>query len=205
MRGFFPFDYAQGQNDEHCRVTASGEWLDTYRARRTSTVLTRSAVRAFVKHPENQDGFVVEVRGAGLKAGDGVDDGLGGGGGGGVFEGFENLGESLVAEHLALGVLGVEDAVGEEDDEVAGAGGEGELFVLGVGEEAEWEAFGLDGYLDGDGCAAAGFCVAGGRLREARLWRAPVGPRRGLRRRRAAGRSRRWRSGGSGWSRPRRR
>ena len=74
--------------------------------------------------------------GAGLEGGDGVEDGSGGGGGGGIFQRLEDLGEALVAEHVAGGVLGVYYAIGEEDDEVAGAGGEGELFVLGAGEEA---------------------------------------------------------------------
>ena len=66
-----------------------------------------------------------------------------------------SLAETFVAEHLAGGVDGVDDAVGEEDDEVAGAGGEGELFVLGVGEEAEGKAFGLDG-ADAGGLGGVG-------------------------------------------------
>ena len=55
----------------------------------------------------------------------------------------------LGAEHLALGVLRVDDAVGEEDDHVAGLGRERELVVLRVGKQAEREAFGLDG-ADGE-------------------------------------------------------
>ncbi len=85
------------------------------------------------------------MRGAGLKVSDGLENGVDCGLCGGVVLGLEEFGETLVAEHVAGCVDGVDDAVGEEDDEVAGAGGEGELFVLGVGEEAEGEAFGLDG------------------------------------------------------------
>ena len=66
----------------------------------------------------------------------------------GFLQGLEDLGEALVAEHLAGGVVGVDDAVREEDDEVAGPGGEGELLVLGVGEQAEGKAFGLNGLTD---------------------------------------------------------
>jgi len=62
-----------------------------------------------------------------------------------VVLGLEEVGEALVSEHLTGGVDGVDDTVGEEDDEVAGARGEGELLVFGVGEEAEGEAFSLDG------------------------------------------------------------
>ena len=104
---------------------------------------------------EDDDGFVVEVGGAGLEVGDGLEDGVDCGLGGGVVLGLEEFGETLVAEHVAGGVDGVDDAVGEEDDEVAGLGGEGELFVLGVGKEAEREAFGLNG-ADGGGLAGIG-------------------------------------------------
>ena len=94
---------------------------------------------------EDDDGLVVEVVRSILKVGDGLEDGIDGRLGGGVVLGFEESGEALVAEHLSGGVDGVGDAVGEEDDEVAWAGGQGELFVLDVGEETEREAFGLDG------------------------------------------------------------
>jgi hypothetical protein len=85
---------------------------------------------------------------------DGVDRGLRGVAGGGVVaqHGFEALG----AEHIALGVERVDDAVGEEDEDVAGLGGEGELLVLGLGEEAEGEAFGGDGGYDGTVAGMAG-------------------------------------------------
>ena len=82
---------------------------------------------------------------------------------------FEELSETLVAEHLAVGVYRIDDAVREEDDEVAGLGGEGELFVLGVGKEAKREAFSLDG-SDGGGVGYAG--VGGD---EERLDRACIG------------------------------
>ncbi len=112
--------------------------------------------------------------GAGLEVGDGLEDGVDCGLGRGVVLGFEELGEPLVAEHLACGVDGVDDAVGEEDDEVAGAGGEGELLVFGVGEEAKGEAFGLN-------CADAGWLGGVGiGLDEERLDRASVGDLEGL-------------------------
>ena len=93
---------------------------------------------------ENDDGFIVKVGCACLKVGDGLKDCVDCGLGGGVVLGFEELLEAVVAEHVAGGVDGVDDAVGEEDDEVAGAGGESELFVFGVGKEAERETFGLN-------------------------------------------------------------
>ena len=108
---------------------------------------------------EDDDGLVVEVGGAGLKVGDGLEDGVDGGLCGGVVLGLEEFRETLVAEHVAGGVDGVDDAVGEEDDEVAGAGGEGELFVFGVGKEAEGEAFGLDG-ADGGWLGRVGWLTA---------------------------------------------
>ena len=94
---------------------------------------------------EDDDGFVVEVGGACLEIGDGLKDGVDGGAGSGVVLGLEKFDEAFVAKHLACTVDRVDDAVGEEDDEVAGLGGEGELFVFGVGEHAEGKAFGLDG------------------------------------------------------------
>ena len=100
---------------------------------------------------EDDDGLVVEVCGACLKIGDGLKDGVDGGTGGGMALGFEESGEAFVTKHLACAVDGVDDAVGEEDDEVAGAGGQSELFIFGVGEHAEGEAFGFDG----DGLTAA--------------------------------------------------
>ena len=98
-----------------------------------------------VEDAEDNDGLVVEVGGAGLEVGDGLEDGVDGRLRSGMVLRFEELFEAFVAEHLAGGVDGVDDAVGEEDDEIAGARGEGELFVLGVGEEAEGKAFGLNG------------------------------------------------------------
>ena len=90
-----------------------------------------------------------------MKVGDCLEDGIDGGLRGGVVLGLEEFGETLVAEHVAGGVDGVDDTVGEEDDEVARLRGEGELFVLGVGKEAEGEAFGLNG-ADGGGFARIG-------------------------------------------------
>ena len=105
---------------------------------------------------EDDDGLIVEVGGAGLEVGDGLQDGVDGGLRGGVVLGLEEFGETLVAEHIAGGVDGVDDAVGEEDDEVAGLCGEGELLVFGIGKEAEGEAFGLNG-ADGGGLARIGW------------------------------------------------
>ena len=113
--------------------------------------------------------------GAGLEVGDGLEDGIDGGLGRRVMLGFQELLKTVVAEHLAVCVDGVDDAVGEEDDEVAGAGGEGELFVFGVGEEAEREAFGLDG---ADGGRLSGVGGVGGD--EERLDGAGVGDLKGL-------------------------
>ena len=104
---------------------------------------------------EDDDGFVVEMGGAGLEIGDGLKDDVYRGLRGGVVLRFEKFGETLVAEHVAGGVYGVDDAVGEEDDEVAWPGGEGELFVFSVGKEAEREAFGLNG-SDGGGLGRVG-------------------------------------------------
>ena len=59
--------------------------------------------------------------------------------------GLEELAEPFFAKHVAFGVDGIDDAVREKDDEVARAGGEGELFVFGVGKEAQGKSFGLDG------------------------------------------------------------
>ena len=154
----------------------------------------------FREDAEDYDCFVVEVGGAGLEVGYGVEDGRAVVVAVGWVGIVKDFGEALVSEHLSGGVLGVYDAVGEEDDEVSGAGGEGELFVFGVGEEAEGEAFCLDGF-DGDNGRAGGgfcapdvvFCVAAG------AWSLEL-----VAETKMAGRSRRWRSGGSGCRRPRR-
>ena len=124
---------------------------------------------------ENDDGFIVKVGCARLKVGDGLKDCVDCGLGGGVVLGFEELAEAFFAEHLTFCVDGVDDAVGEEDDEVAWAGGEGELFILGVGEETEREAFGLDG-ADRGGLGGVG----GVNRDEERLNGAGVGDLEGL-------------------------
>jgi hypothetical protein len=49
---------------------------------------------------EDDDGLVVEVRGAGLEVGDGLEDGVDCGLRGGVVLGLEEFSETLVAEHL---------------------------------------------------------------------------------------------------------
>src|SRR5271170_1665838 len=123
-----------------------------------------------LQRAEDNDGLVVEVGGACLKVSDSLEDGVYGGSRGRLPLRFEELLEPVVAEHLFVSVNGVDDAVGEEDDEIAGLGGEGELFVFSVGEEAKREAFGVD-------------CANGGSLRhidrvgrdEERLHRAGVG------------------------------
>src|SRR5215471_9421078 len=104
---------------------------------------------------EDDDGLVVEVFCAGLKSGHGIDDGLDGGGCRWHTHSLQDLRESFSTEHLACGVDCVWNAVGEEDDEVAGTGGESELLVLDVGEETKREAFGLD-CLNVDRCSGAG-------------------------------------------------
>ena len=95
---------------------------------------------------EGDDGLVVEVFGSGLEDGDGFEDGgegvVDGLGGGGVA--LEQGAEAIGAVHFAVDIFGVDDAVGEEDDEVSGAGGEGLLVVGDAGEEAEGEAFDVD-------------------------------------------------------------
>jgi len=85
------------------------------------------------------------VFGAGLEAGNCVDDAIYGSLGAVVTLAFEDGVETFVAEHFAFRVDGVDDAVGEEDDDIAGLCGEGELFVLGVGEESQGEPLRLDG------------------------------------------------------------
>ena len=70
-----------------------------------------------------------------MKVGDSLKDGVDGGLRRGVVLGFEKLFQAVVAEHVAGGIDGVNDSVGEEDNEVARAGGQGELFVLGIGDE----------------------------------------------------------------------
>src|SRR6185312_10401712 len=92
---------------------------------------------------EDDERLVVEVLHARLEVAHGAQDGFDGGGGGGVGQRLEYLLQALAAEHLVLGVFGVGYAVGEEDDQVAGLGGKGELFVGGVGEEAQRKAFRL--------------------------------------------------------------
>ena len=79
----------------------------------------------------------------------------------------DDLHEQLVAKHISGGVLRVGDAVAEEDDRVAGLGGEAELFVLRFGKHAQRKAFGVHGL---DFAAAA----------EERLGRAGVGDLQGL-------------------------
>ena len=79
-----------------------------------------------------------------LELGDAGEDGVGDFGCGQVAKGAEQGGEALVAVHLALGVLGVENAVGDEDDGVAGLGVEADFVVSDVGEEAQREALGAD-------------------------------------------------------------
>ena len=69
------------------------------------------------------DGLVIEVSGAGLEVGDRLKDSVYRELSRRLVLGLEKLSESLVAKHIAGGVDGVDDAVGEEDDEVAGAGG----------------------------------------------------------------------------------
>jgi len=110
---------------------------------------------------EGDYGFVVEVFGSGLEDGDGFEDGgegsVGGLGGGGMA--LEQGAEAIGAVHVAVDVFGVEDAVGEEDEEVAGLGLDGLLLVGDAGEEAEGEAFDGDG-ADVDGVGEIG--VTGG-------------------------------------------
>ena len=101
---------------------------------------------------QDYDGFVVEVGRSGLKIVDGLEYGVHCELRSGVMLRLEELCETFIAEHVTGGVDGVNNAVGEEDDEVAGAGGEGELLILGVGEEAQGEAFNLNG------ADAWGFC-----------------------------------------------
>ena len=97
------------------------------------------------QHSQDDDGFVVEVFGAALEVGDGFEDGLAEGFGGGAVGGGEDGGETVAAEGFAGEALRVGDAVGDEDDAVAGVGVDGELLVLGLLEHAEGEAGGEDG------------------------------------------------------------
>src|ERR1700733_916445 len=93
---------------------------------------------------QDHDGLVVEVGRSGLKIVDGLEYGIHCELRSRVVLRLEELSEAFVAEHLIGGVDGVYNAVGEEDDEVAGASGEGKLLILGVGEEAQGEAFSLN-------------------------------------------------------------
>src|ERR1700722_6818078 len=97
-------------------------------------------------------GLVVEVGRSGLKIVDGLEYGVHCELRSRGMLRFEELSEAFVAEHLIGGVDGIYDAVGEEDDEIARAGGEGKLLILCVGEEAKGEAFSLNG------ADAWGFC-----------------------------------------------
>jgi hypothetical protein len=104
---------------------------------------------AVLNDAEDDDSFVVEVLGSGLKVGDGFENGVHCGLRGGMVLGLKQLGKPFVAEHLAGGIFSVDDAVGEEDDEVAGASGKGELLVFDVWKEAQGKAFGLNGAYSG--------------------------------------------------------
>ncbi len=101
---------------------------------------------------EGDDGFVVEVLGSGLKGADRFEDGcecaIDGLSGRGVP--LEKGAESVGAVHLAVYIFRVDDAIGEEDDEVSGAGVDDQFVVGHAGEEAEGEAF------DGDGANVDG-------------------------------------------------
>jgi hypothetical protein len=61
--------------------------------------------------------------GAGLEVGDGLQNGVYRRFGSGVILRFEEMGEAFISEHIAGGVDGVDDTIGEEDDEVTGARG----------------------------------------------------------------------------------
>ncbi len=75
--------------------------------------------------------------------------------------------KSIVAEHLLVCVLSVDDAIAEKNDGIAGLGGKAELLVFDVGKHAERDAFGIHG---GDFAGAA----------EERLDRSCVGDLQGL-------------------------
>ena len=88
--------------------------------------------------------FVVEAVVGALKCANVGEDGVGDLLGGLGANGTEERGETLVAVHVVLVVFSVENAVGQEDDNVAGLGGDGELLIGDVGKEAEGKAFSLD-------------------------------------------------------------
>src|SRR6185437_16324580 len=95
---------------------------------------------------EDHEGLVVEAFFALLEFCNFGQDGVGNFGCGLLLVLFNDRFEAVVAEHFAVVVLGIGYAVAEEEDGVAGLGGEGEFLVLDAGEEAEREAFGLDGF-----------------------------------------------------------
>ena len=65
--------------------------------------------------------------------------------GGQIAAGAEQAGEAFLAVHFFLLVFGVENAIGDEDDGVAGLGGDAEFLVGDVGKHAQRKAFGSDG------------------------------------------------------------
>src|SRR5208337_433325 len=102
-------------------------------------------IRNYLSHAEDDDGFVVEAVVVALEAGNVGVDGVGDLLGGVVALGAEKGGEAVLAVHFALGVVGVDDAVGDEDEVVTGLGGYAEFLIGRVGEHAKGETFGLDG------------------------------------------------------------
>ena len=68
-----------------------------------------------------------------------------------VAVGTEQTGQAVFSVHVAIGVFGVENPIGDEDDGVTGLSGDSQLFIRHVGKHAQWEALGADG----DGLAGA--------------------------------------------------
>src|SRR5664279_1019450 len=105
-----------------------------------------------MKNAENDEGLVVEVIDSALKFSKTAEDGISESCGGLVLISLHERNQPVLAEHLLAGILGIHDAIAEEDDGVAGLGGEAELFVLDIGEHAQRNAFGPH---CGDFCTAA--------------------------------------------------
>ena len=110
---------------------------------------------------EDDEGFVVEAFAVALEVLDFGEDGFDGFFGGQVVVAGDGVGEAVTEGFLGI-IFGVGDAVAEEVDGVAGAHGEADFFVLGLGEHAEGEAFDADGFdfalAAEDGLNGAGVC-----------------------------------------------
>src|SRR3954465_12104311 len=89
---------------------------------------------------QHDNGFVVEAVVAALETRDVGQDGVGDLSSGAVEFAADDGRPAPLAVHDTLLVLGIEYAIGDEDDGVARLRGDGELIVADVGKHAEREA-----------------------------------------------------------------